>query len=130
MPLRVARARKALISSRGSARTICGSAVVTRRATRPVFAGFESQRAAHAAAPVTEATGDQTIEVFHRVRKSLSLKYGAYLCVWAAKSFARPVWYKCLLFGWEKHCLSEVLDRAFADLRLKKDRRFWRESTE
>ena len=61
MPLRAARARKALISSRGIARRICGNDVATRRAMRLAFAGSSSQRAAHPAGSISRIFARQDL---------------------------------------------------------------------
>lgn len=62
---------------------------------------------------------------FHRVHgdslllreKHLHPVFAAYLCVKGANAFAKPVWQKFCLFGWDTKELKEVFDSAFTNLR-------------
>lgn len=49
----------------------------------------------------------------------------AYLALTAARTFARPAWYLCVYYGWNRELLAEILNRAYDLLRAKEQIRFW-----
>jgi hypothetical protein len=61
-----------------------------------------------------------------RIEKSLSTLSVAFLCLKSAYVFARPVWFRCLLFGWDSERLRSILNNAFDSLGFQQpNRRFW-----
>lgn len=59
--------------------------------------------------------------------KNLEPDSASYLCLKAVRVFARPVWYKSQLFGFDSKRLAEIFDSAFDNLGVNEDNcRFWK----
>jgi hypothetical protein len=71
--------------------------------------------------------GTQTV-VVRAFEKNLDLTSVMYLCSKAIICFARPVWYKFQLFGWDLAQLQDILENTCNILQLKEDQRFWRQN--
>jgi hypothetical protein len=56
----------------------------------------------------------------HLTEKNLEPISIAFLCNKAANTFAKPIWYKCQLFGWDIEYLRGILDSAFTGLGLQR----------
>lgn len=62
----------------------------------------------------------------HPMEKSLSTLSVAFLCLKSAYVFARPVWFRCLLLGWDSERLRSILNNAFDSFGSQQPkRRFW-----
>jgi hypothetical protein len=61
------------------------------------------------------------------IEKHLNPLSVSWLCFKVARVFVRPVWYKCLLFGWDSSKLVTCLETSFDALGIKNvEERFWR----
>lgn len=85
-----------------------------------------SYRMPDGSVPTPRPGAGEGVEAFYPVKKTLTTLNAAMLLAWSAKGFARPVWYKCLLFGWDSRRLAGVFDAAFDDVGLKPELRYWR----
>ena len=66
------------------------------------------------------------IVVIRAFEKYFSLESSIYLCHKAIICFAKPVWNKFLLFGWDQKNLQDIFDNSFDVFHVKGDQRFWR----
>ncbi len=71
---------------------------------------------------VEEHQNEERANIFE---KHLDPSHVVYLCLKAANTFARPVWYRCQLFGWDTKRFSNILDNSFDALGFRKDSAFW-----
>jgi hypothetical protein len=72
--------------------------------------------------------GDQDV-VVRALEKNLKLESVISLCHKAIICFAKPVWDKFQLFGWDQNHLQELLENTFNVFQVNEDRRFWRQNT-
>lgn len=60
------------------------------------------------------------------IEKSLSTLSVSFLCMKAAYIFAKPIWFKCKLFGWDADKLQAMFNYAFDELGVSRSYlRFW-----
>jgi hypothetical protein len=64
--------------------------------------------------------------VVHTFEKNLDPTVVAFLCYKTALNFVRPLWYECLLFGWNQIELGNLLDAVFNSLGIREDDRCWK----
>lgn len=60
------------------------------------------------------------------LEKHLEPMLVAFLCLTASNVFAKTIWSKCQLFGWNLEHLGNILDTAFDSMGFVKGNRFWR----
>ena len=69
--------------------------------------------------------GDGSSFSINALEKHMDSRSVIYLSQNALVSFARPIWYQCVLFGWNRDILQKILNENFDVMNIGEDKRFW-----